>query len=129
VRQKAPALSASNAAADAPTVFRVTTAMNAIAFRETRPATVIRTDDGRDFPAAGRFWLNPETGAVLMSELELINRRVRATINVSYQSEPLVGFLVPAEMREHYEAGGLAIEGRATYGQFRQLQHRSSVVP
>ena len=111
-----------------PAVFRVTTEMWAIGFRETRRRTVIHTDEGRDFPAAGRLWLNPDTGAVLMSELEMDNGRVRATIDVSYQSEPVVGFLVPAEMRERYETGGLTIDGRATYGKFRQFQVRTDEV-
>ena len=104
------------------TVFRVTTEMWIISFQETRRATVIRTNEGRDFPASGRYWLNPETGAVLMSELQMDNRKVSGTINVSYQSEALLGFLVPAEMRERYEAGGVTVEGRATYGRFRQFQ-------
>ena len=104
------------------TVFRVTTEMWIISFQETRRATVIRTNEGRDFPAAGRFWVSPETGAVLMSELQMDNRKVSATINVSYQSEALLGFLVPAEMRERYEAGGVTVEGRATYGRFRQFR-------
>ena len=103
-------------------VFRVTTEMWILRFQETRRATVIRTNEGRDFPAAGRFWVNPETGAVVMSELQMDNRKVSATINVSYQSEALLGFLVPAEMRERYQAGGVTVEGRATYGRFRQFQ-------
>jgi hypothetical protein len=107
---------------DSGAVFRVTTEMWIISFHETRRATVIRTNEGRDFPASGRFWVNPETGAVHMSELQMDNRKVSATINVSYQTEPLLGFLVPAEMRERYEAGGVTVEGRARYGKFRQFQ-------
>jgi len=43
---------------------------------------------------------------------------------VSYQSEPLVGFLVPVEMRELYVTSPpnqYRIEGTATYGNFRQF--------
>jgi hypothetical protein len=59
-----------------------------------------------------------------MSELIAENRAIRATIDVSYQSEPLVGLLVPIEMRERYEGKqrGSLVEGRATYGRFRQFQ-------
>jgi len=63
-----------------------------------------------------------------MSELVLDAPTVRATIDVSYQSEPLVGFLVPIEMRERY-AGKIdraIIEGVATYGKFRQFQVKTS---
>ena len=58
-----------------------------------------------------------------MSELVAETRAIRATIDVSYQSEPLVGMLVPVEMRERYEGrrDGSFIEGHATYGRFRQV--------
>jgi hypothetical protein len=109
-------------------VFRVTTEMWVIEFRETGRPTVVRTNNGRDFPAEGRLWIAPDTGAVLMSELVMNNGRVSATINVSYQSEPLLGFLVPVEMRERYRSGPDRIEGVATYGRFRQFQVRTTEV-
>jgi hypothetical protein len=61
---------------------------------------------------------------VLMSELIVQNRMIHATIDVSFQSEPLLGLLVPIEMRERYEGRryNSLIEGRATYGKFRQFQ-------
>jgi hypothetical protein len=85
---------------------------------------MIRTDGERDLPSKGRFWIDPATGRVLMSELTAENRNIRATIDVSYQSEPLLGLLVPIEMRERYESkrSGSLVEGRATYGRFRQFQ-------
>jgi len=78
----------------------------------------------KDLPAKGRFWIEPATGRVLMSELVAQNRRLRATIDVSYQSEPLLGLLVPIEMREWYDnlRTGSHIEAVATYGRFRQFQ-------
>jgi hypothetical protein len=103
-------------------MFRVTTEMWMIEYREVEKPTVIKTNQGRDFPATGRFWVNPESGAVLMSELVMDNSEVSAVIAVSYQSEPLLGFLVPAEMRERYRARSERVEGIATYGRFRQFQ-------
>jgi hypothetical protein len=46
------------------------------------------------------------------------------TIDVSYQSEPLLGLLVPIEMREWYDRrrNSSRIEAIATYGRFRQFQ-------
>lgn len=107
-------------------VFRVTTEMWILEFKETRRPTIIRTDAGRDFPATGRFWVNPHTGAVLMSELVMQSSDVSAVIDVSYQSEPLLGFLVPVEMRERYRAHSDRIEGIATYGRFRQFQVKTA---
>lgn len=108
-----------------PTSFRIATEVWVIDFKETGRKTVIRTPDGRDFPAAGRFWIDPVTGAVLMSELVMEGTDVSATIDVNYQSEPLLRFRVPVEMRERYRAREDRIEGVATYGRFRQFQVRT----
>lgn len=104
--------------------FRVSTEVWVIAYEEKEAGTMIKTDGHRDLPAKGRFWIEPATGRVLMSELVAHNRRLRATIDVSYQSEPLLGLLVPIEMREWYDnlRTGSHIEAVATYGRFRQFQ-------
>jgi len=111
-------------AAPADGVFRVSTEIWVIGYHEIRPDTMIHTAQGRDQPAHGRFWVDPATGRVLMSELIVDDRRVRATIDVSFQSEPLLGMLVPIEMRERYDSkqSSSVVEGRARYGRFRQFQ-------
>ena len=107
----------------APGYFRVTTEMWVVGFEETRRETMIRTTAGKDVKSRGRFWIEPSTGRVLMSELVVNTRVAKAIVDVSYQSEPLLGLLVPVEMRESYEAvNGERIEGTATYGRFRQFQ-------
>src|SRR5688572_4691103 len=103
-------------------VFRVSTEMWTVEFRERRNATVIRTPSGGNLPARGRFWIDPSTGAVLISELMVEGGGVIATVTVSYQSEPLMGFLVPIEMRETYLREGERIAGHAVYGKFRLLK-------
>jgi hypothetical protein len=82
----------------------------------------VRTPQGEDLTVQGRFWLNPHTGAILISEVVAVVRDLTATITVSYQSEPLMGFLVPVEMRESYVASRDRVEGQATYGRFRSLR-------
>jgi hypothetical protein len=111
-------------AAETPGAFRVTTEIWIVAYDERQPGTMTRTTDHKDFPARGRFWIDPATGRVLMSELQMQNRQIKATIDVSFQSEPLLGLLVPIEMRERYEgrSTGSLIEGHATYGRFRPLE-------
>ena len=102
--------------------FRTSTEVWVIEYRETQAGTIVRTADRRDFPVRGRFWIEPSTGRILMSELVASSRTVNATIDVSFQSEPLVGMLVPIEMREEYkDRGGSHITGVATYGRFRQF--------
>lgn len=105
--------------------FRTTADVWVIGFRETRKRTVIRTNEGRDFPAQGRFWIDPASGAVLMTELVMNGASVQAVIDVSYQSEPLLGFRVPIEMRERYATRGERIDGVAAYGRFRQFTVRT----
>ncbi len=101
--------------------FSVSTELLVVEYRESQPKTIIRSPEGRDRPARGRFWLDPATGRLLMSELIASDFAVRATINVSYQSEPLLGFSVPVEMRERYDAQNLVITGTATYRRFRRF--------
>jgi hypothetical protein len=109
--------------APADSVFRVSTEVWAITYREVQSPTLIRTAQRKNQPATGRFWIEPDTGRVLVSELIVGDRDVRATIEVSFQSEPLLDMLVPVAMRERYEGrrSQSVLEGRATYGQFRLL--------
>ena len=104
-----------------PSVFRVATEMWTVEYSERERPTIIRRPTGGNLPARGRFWINPDTGAVLMSELVTEGSDVAATITVSYQSEPLMGFLVPVEMRERYVGLRDHIEGHAVYGKFRPV--------
>lgn len=115
-------MTATAAPADAP--FRVSTEVWVIAYDEKQSGTMIRTAELKDLPSHGRFWIEPASGRVLMSELVAENRQVGATIDVSFQSEPLLGLLVPVEMRERYEGKrrNSIVEGRATYRKFRQFQ-------
>ena len=113
---------ASSLAVTSSAVFRTSTEVWVIEFRETQSPTIIKTGGNRDFRAEGRFWIEPESGIVRMSEMVMENREVAANILVSYQSEPLLGFLVPIEMRERYRSRSERVEGVATYGRFRQFQ-------
>jgi hypothetical protein len=103
------------------TVFRVSTEMWNVEFKERGRGTMIQTPNGDDLPAKGRFWIDPSNGSVLISELNVDGGGVNATVTVSYQSEPLMGFLVPVEMREVYDRNGERITGHAEYGKFRQI--------
>ena len=106
---------------DAP-VFRVSTEMWTIEYQERSKNTIIKAPNGADRPAHGRLWIDPSTGTVLISELIVDGGGVIATITVSYQSEPLMGFMVPVEMRESYVRYPERISGRAEYGKFRPIR-------
>ncbi len=104
--------------------FVVSTEVWVISFEETRKPTFIRLATGGDIVSRGRLWIEPLTGRVLMAELVTENGDLRAQINVSYQSEPLLGLFVPVEMRERYTSSRRAtvIEGTATYDRFRRFE-------
>src|SRR5262245_5750095 len=114
--------------------FRVSTEVWAVEFSEKARPTLIRTRNRpgpgtkseplKDLPAKGRFWIDPATGRVLMSELELDATGAHAVITVNYQSEPILGLFLPIEMRERYDGlrNKTVVEGFATYGRFRQFQ-------
>jgi hypothetical protein len=103
--------------------FRVSVDVWIVEYEETRAGTLIKTAGLKDLPAKGRFWIEPDSGRVLMSELMANQKGLRATIDVSYQSEPLLDCLVPIEMREEYrDRHGAHITAHATYGRFRQFQ-------
>lgn len=105
-----------------------------ITYRETRRPTFSATIDGRDVPAHGRFWIEPETGVVVRSEMILGGTRqlpARATISVTYALESSVGFRLPVEMRERYDdprhKKSDVILGVATYSDFRPFDTRRIV--
>ena len=112
------------AAASNEGAFRVSTEVWVVAYDERQSGTMIKTAERKDLPSHGRFWIEPASGRVLMSELALENRDIKAIIDVSFQSEPLLGMLVPIEMRERYDAKSRhsIVDGLATYGKFRQFQ-------
>jgi hypothetical protein len=106
-----------------------------IEYRETKGPTFVATPERRDLPAHGRFWVEPESGAVLRSEMIVGGTRqmpARVTITVTYKHEPTLGFRVPVEMLERYETPKRILEddvvvGRATYSEFRPFDWRTLV--
>ena len=102
-----------------------------VAFRETKGPTFTATPDGAEVPAHGRFWVDPNAGTVLRSEMIIGGTRrvsARATITVSYAHDPALGFRVPVEMREHYDnprrTKDDVVVALATYADFRPFHWR-----
>jgi hypothetical protein len=95
-----------------------------VRYEETGRGTMITTTFGRDLPSRGRFWIDPLTGRVLMSELVAEDTLVAGTVVVKYQPDVLADLLVPVAMRERYleRRNNARIDGAATYGKFRQFQ-------
>lgn len=88
-------------------------------FKERAKPTIIRSADS-DLPASGRFWIEPESGRVLKSEVSIADRRAAAKITVTYHPEPKLTVWVPILMTEEY-SGAETIFAKATYSNFRQF--------
>ncbi len=102
-----------------------------IEYREVLGGTVVRGAEDKDIPSHGRVWIDSRTGRFLRTELISEDTEVRAAIDVSYRAEAGLDLLVPAEMRETYQLRRTLarIDGRATYGRFRQFTVTTSEKP
>jgi len=94
-----------------------------IEYREEQKGTMVKGANNKDIPSHGRIWLDSTNGRVLQTELISEDTDLRADINVVYKAEPGLDLLVPGEMREVYliRRNDTRIDGRATYGRFRQF--------
>ena len=95
-----------------------------IAYRETWPTSVIRRRRGGNLPAQGRYWIEPATGRVLVTELVLEDDTVDSLVTVRYEQPEELDHLAPVEMRERYNnrRSGSRVEGTATYSRFRRFR-------
>jgi hypothetical protein len=96
-----------------------------VEFNERERPTLIRTPEGQSVRSNGVFWIDPQTGAVLRTELhagEDKRRGFRSVIIVSYRRDDRFDMLVPDDMNELYIAGPRRIEAHATYSNFRRFE-------
>lgn len=104
--------------------FTPTAGLWVVEYEETAKGTVIqRAQGGGDIPARGRFWIEPETGRVVLSELIVRDPVISGTIDVAYADEPSLGMLIPVEMRERYTDNRVTTvtTGTATYSRIRRF--------
>jgi hypothetical protein len=107
-----------------------------VTFQEAKGPTFSATARGTDIPSHGRFWVEPDTGVVLRSEMILGGTRslsARAAITVTYRLEPSLGFRIPIEMRERYDnprsERADVVVALATYSDFRHFDWRTLILP
>ena len=106
-----------------------------VEYMEIASPTVVRNQaDRKDVPARGWFIVDPLTGAILETRMELSIGEVRGEFVVRFRRDTSLGLWVPSEMREtylirpvqHLEAGRgdwtTITEARATYSKFRRFQ-------
>ena len=95
-----------------------------VGYSETWPTTVIRGRDDENLQVQGRYWIEPVTGRVLISELVLDEDDFDVLIVVRYAPNENLGHSVPVEMRERYynRRTGSRVDGTAAYTRFRRFQ-------
>jgi hypothetical protein len=102
-----------------------------IDFRETRTPTLIMNGGGKDVPSAGTLWINPADGTVVGTRLELEGFRSpesRASIDVSFRKDPVLGMWVPSRMVERYSGRGTGnATTAATYADFKRFQTSATI--
>ena len=99
-------------------------------FVERNRPTVIRNGD-RDVPAQGTLWIEPSTGRVLQTALDMVDEAVglRGRVSVTYKLDARLGTMVPIEMRESYVSiTGARIDCTATYSDFRRFETAGRLV-
>ncbi|HVZ22827.1 MAG TPA: hypothetical protein VG871_17260 [Vicinamibacterales bacterium] len=91
----------------------------AMAYRERKRPTVLRTPDNHDLPASGRVWVEASTGRIVRTELVVGGSD---SVTTSFARDDALQIDVPAEMREAYPVGDSSVTGVATYSRFRRFE-------
>jgi hypothetical protein len=96
-----------------------------LAFEEQAKPRLIASPDNA--AARGSFWIDAATGRISSSELRILTGTTRITIRVAFAEQPKMGIWLPISMEETYTSRP-AIEGRATYSNFRQFKVETDTV-
>jgi VWFA-related protein len=98
-----------------------------VKFEETRRPTIIATSAGKDMPVKGEVWVDPASGRVLKTHMQIDSEmrlpmsrpaptgsrpdpdqgtrvQTSASVTVTYTLDAKLNMLVPAEMLESYQA-------------------------
>jgi hypothetical protein len=96
-----------------------------IQFEEKRAPTLIHADTGQSLQASGSLWIEPATGRIVKTDLQVENPysmpKVKGRITVTYSENKKLGILVPGEMREWYETEDALVTCIASYSNFRMF--------
>ncbi len=99
----------------------------AVDYQEVQGPSLIRgLYDHSEF-AHGTLWIEPDTGRILKTEMNIAGREDANSFTwqsvVSYKYNPKLQMLVPVSMEEHYDRNGVrSLDCRADYLNFRRFQ-------
>ena len=95
-----------------------------IAFSETGSPTLI-TRDGRDWPSRGMLWVEPESGRIWRTDLQLSDRDIEMRHTTWFARDARLDLLVPVRMREMYDyldRSDEYVEALADYSNVRRFK-------
>lgn len=90
-------------------------------FSELTGPSIVRNMAGADLLARGRVWAEPDSGAIVRTELLVEDRVSRGTCTVEFGIDPHLGLRVPIKMTERYAMTGETIDAVARYSDFRRF--------
>jgi len=96
-----------------------------VKYSERSRPTFISNSRGTDLPASGSFWIDPQTGCVLATRMDVSDALVDVKALVTYAPDPASGLWVPSEMREQYRRDTDDrdfVNTRASYSKFRRFR-------
>lgn len=94
-------------------------------FKEERQPRLIGTKD--NVAAQGSFVVDPESGRILSTDLNVPSKYAFARVRVQYDEQPSLKLWLPSSMVESYNLPGNArIDGRAAYSSFRTFKVETS---
>jgi len=100
-----------------------------VQYRELDRPTFIRDEQGNDEPSRGWIRVDPRSGAITATRLEvgLARTDVHARIDVHFGRDPKLQLWLPAEMRGYYSApSGERVEEKARYRNFKRFEVEAS---
>ena len=105
-----------------------------VALTERVRPTLVNDGAGGDAPVQGRIWIEPDTGAVLRTDVEYdiaskeSPQRTQARVVTEYRREAKLGILVPLEMRERYSLPIQATRGFQIFDDRRDKDSQSHLI-
>jgi VWFA-related protein len=105
-----------------------------VALAERQRPTLVNDGAGGDAPVQGRIWIEPDSGAVLRTDVEYdiaskeSPQRTQARVVTEYRREAKLGVLVPWEMRERYALPIQATRGFQIFDDRRDKDSQSHLI-
>ena len=90
-------------------------------FAELSGPSIVRDMRGADLLGRGRVWIEPDSGALVRTELLLQDRVSNGRSTVDFGVDARLGIRVPVKMTERYSGTGQTIDAVATYSNFRSF--------